>query len=145
MKKYLLMFALLCGASSMMFTSCLGDQEAEDLIDDEATLARYRKDIVGLWLENDTEEYWRFKNDGSGSKATPSTGKYWDEADDMTESEAESFQWYIETTGLMVIHAIGGTYNDPDPEAPFKIESLTASKMVWKGSDGTYHEFTRQK
>lgn len=134
---------LLLSVGSVTFTSCLGDEEEEQLIEDQTTLERYRKEIVGLWKEQGSQEYWRFKADGTGSRDNRSTGAYWDESEDVTESEAELFQWYIEATGLMVFHAIGGSFNDPDPESPFKIESLTSSKMVWKGSDGTYHYLDR--
>lgn len=145
MKKNIwLILVLLMGISPLMLESCLPAEEEEELIEDETQIDKYRKDIIGLWQEDNTQEYWRFKSDGTGSKESPATGKYWDEADDITEDEAEPFQWYIETTGLMIIHSIGGDFCDPDPEAPFKFESLTASKMVWKGSDGTYHYFTRK-
>lgn len=139
-----MLMLLMIGLSPIMLTSCLGDEEEEELIEEETTLDKYRKDIVGLWVEEGTKVYWRFNSDGQGSVATPSTGKNWDESEDLTEEEVEPFQWYIEKTGLMVIHSVGGVFNDPDPEAPFKIESLTSSQMTWKGSDGTYRHFVRK-
>jgi len=143
MKRFWLLAMLMMGVSLLSFTSCLPEEGEEELIEDQATLEKYRKNIVGLWQEDGTQEYWRFKSDGTGSKDNRSTGAYWDAEDDMSEAEAAPFQWYIDETGLMVFHQVGGMYNDPDPENPFKIESLTSSKMVWKGSDGTYHYLSR--
>jgi len=143
MKRFWFIAIFMLSVSLLTLTSCMGNEEEEELIKDQTTLEKYRKDIIGLWQEQNSQEYWRFKADGTGSKEDRATGAYWDESEDVHEEEAEPFQWYIDETGLMVYHSIGGIFDDPDPESPFKIESLTTSKMVWKGKDGTYHNLNK--
>jgi len=141
---YTILMALLLGSSfSVMTTSCLGDNEEE--VTKEDKVAEYTKNIVGLWLlegkDTDGEavcEYWLFNEKGTGTYAY---GSNWDKVDDVTYEDVQAgygnnFQWSIDANGLMVIYKVGESYNDPDPDAPFVIKSITDKAMTWVTSDG---------
>jgi hypothetical protein len=51
--------------------------------------------IVGLW-QKDNHLYYRFNDDG--------TGHTWDEADDVSETEASPFQWKAYEEAIMITH-----------------------------------------
>lgn len=146
MKKfYSILFVFLMAFSACTLTSCFGDEEEEELVD-ETTMEQFRKDIVGTWRMDGTDEYFVFRVDGSGSKANSSHGDYWDssETDISQGDEPDHFEWYIEQNGLMIIHGVLGDYNDPDPDAPFTIKSITGKKMTWVTSGGTQQTLSRQ-
>ena len=141
MKRFFYMLVcLLMAATTGLFTSCSGEEE-EDVIDDQ-TIAQYTKDIVGTWLMDGTQEYWRFDAQGSGSIGY---GENWDQAEDVNEGEGNDFEWYFKSNGLMVIYAVGGDYNDPEPDAPYSIKSITSTKMTWVTSTGYTQTLTRKK
>ena len=122
-----------------LVSSCTTTED-EELID-EVTIEQFKKDIVGRWLMDGTQEYWRFDAQGNGSVAY---GENWDVAEDVHEGEGNEFQWSIDSNGLMVIYKIGNDYNDPEPDAPYTIKSITASKMVWVTSGGEQQTLVRQ-
>jgi hypothetical protein len=141
MKRFFYMLVcLLMAATTGLFTSCSGEEE-EEVIDDQ-TIAQYTKDIVGTWLMDGTQEYWRFDAQGSGSIGY---GENWDQAEDVNEGEGNNFEWYFKSNGLMVIYAVGGDYNDPEPDAPYSIKSITSTKMTWVTSAGYTQTLTRKK
>lgn len=141
MKRFFYMLVcLLMAATTGLFTSCSGEEE-EEVIDDQ-TIAQYTKDIVGTWLMDGTQEYWRFDAQGSGSIGY---GENWDQAEDVNEGEGNNFEWYFKSNGLMVIYAVGGDYNDPEPDAPYSIKSITSTKMTWVTSTGYTQTLTRKK
>lgn len=141
MKRFFYMLVcLLMAATTGLFTSCSGEEE-EEVIDDQ-TIAQYTKDIVGTWLMDGTQEYWRFDAQGSGSIGY---GENWDQAEDVNEGEGNNFEWYFKSNGLMVIYAVGGDYNDPEPDAPYSIKSITSTKMTWVTSTGDTQTLTRKK
>lgn len=141
MKKIALymMMVLLAFSSMSTLTSCFGDEEEEELIEDDQ-IEQYTKAIVGRWKMDGTEEYWRFDAQGSGSIGY---GENWDQAEDVQEGEGNYFEWFFKENGLMVIYAIAGDYNDPEPDAPYTIISLTDTKMTWKTSSGRRQTLTR--
>ncbi len=140
MKKFsAFLTSLLMACSICTVTSCTSDDE-EELID-EVTVEQFRKDIVGRWLLDSTQEYWRFDAQGNGNVAY---GENWDEAEDVHEGEGNEFKWSIDKNGLMVIYKIGNDYNDPEPDAPYTIKSITSSRMTWVTSGGTQQTLTRK-
>lgn len=140
MKKFYAFFVgLLMLGSLSALTSCAKEEE-EELIDD-TQVNQYSKDIVGHWLMDNTQEHWRFDEQGNGSVAY---GENWDLADDIHEGEGNSFQWNIDKNGLMVIYAISGVYDDPEPDAPYVIKSITSTKMIWVTSGNVQQSLTRQ-
>ncbi len=137
-KVYSLFVSVLMACSFCALTSCEGEEE--ELIEED-TISQFTKDIVGKWKLDNTEEYWRFDAQGSGSVGY---GENWDMSEDVNEGEGNTFQWYIEANGLMVIYAIGGQYNDPEPDAPYVIKSITSTRMTWVTSSGHQQTLVRQ-
>lgn len=142
MKRYfsfLMLACLFCGMTCLT-TSCTSDEE--EILQDETVFSE--TDLIGLWKNNSNEEYWRYKDDH--------TGVYWDAADGMNEELAATgsglFQWYIDDTGLMHLFYMEttGGYSDPDPDAPYIIETLNATTLryVTNGGQGTRITLTRQ-
>lgn len=138
----LLMACMLIGCCAGAFTSCSSDDE-ETLIE-ETDMNNYATQIVGTWRMDNTEEYWRFDAAGSGNIGY---GENWDKADDVNEGEGNAFQWNFEKNGLMVIYKLGGTYSDPEPDAPYIIRSITSTHMTWTTNNGKGHDesFTKVK
>lgn len=140
MKKFYSFFVCMMMAfCACSLTSCSNDDD-EELIDD-TQIDQYKKDIVGKWRLDNTQEYWRFDAQGNGAVAY---GENWDKAEDVNEGEGNNFQWSISSNGLKVIYAIGGQYNDPEPDAPYTIKSITSSKMTWVTSSNVQQTLTRQ-
>ncbi|MBQ0057709.1 MAG: hypothetical protein KBT20_08640 [Bacteroidales bacterium] len=145
MKKLLRMMACLIMATTMFsLTSCAGDDE-EIMQEDDIKVAA--EQIVGTWQLNGTREFWRFDADGKGSKVSPSHGENWDKDEDINEGEGNRFEWYLQSNGLMVTYFMEstGAYSDPEPDAPFIINSITDKAMTWTTNNGkgTTQKFTR--
>ena len=147
MKKIALFMMTVALACSMgTFTSCSSDEE--ELIDN-STVEQYTKDIVGKWLMDGSQWYWRFDAQGGGSVGY---GENWDKEDDVNEGEGKKFEWFFDTdeqgqsNGLMVIYFMEATsdYSNPATGAPYSIKSITSTKMTWVTSDGETQSFTRQ-
>ena len=130
---------MLVASVPCVMTSCSGDDE-EELIPED-TIAKYTKAIVGYWLLDGTQEYWRFDANGDGV----AYGENWDAAEDVHEGEGNKFKWYIDKNGLMVIYKLEtiDEYNDPEPMAPFSIKSITDTNMHWVTSTGIQQSLTR--
>jgi hypothetical protein len=52
--------------------------------------------LPGLWCLNGSQLYYRYYADG--------TGCTWDEADDITEAEAQPFTWEVDESEMIHIH-----------------------------------------
>ena len=130
-----------------LVSSCTTTED-EELID-EVTVEQFKKDIVGRWLMDGTQWYWRFDAQGGGSVGY---GENWDKEDDVNEGEGKKFEWYFDTddqsqsNGLMVIYFMEATsdYSNPATGAPYFIKSITSTKMTWVTSDDETQTFTRQ-
>lgn len=133
-----LLVSMMMVFGAVALTSCYGEEE--ELIE-ENTIAEYTEKIVGKWRMDNTQEYWRFDARGNGSVHY---GENWNLGEDVHEGEGNDFQWEINSNGLMVIYAISGIYNVPEPDAPYTIKSITSSKMTWVTSGGTQQSLTRQ-
>jgi len=104
MKKRLTLGILL--ALTTLFVSCMPENK------------EYSPDqLVGKWVKE--TEYYRFDSDMNGAT--------WDTADDVSEEEAQPFEWMIEEDQLTVIHKMemGGVV----PKT-YTIEDLTADKLT---------------
>ena len=62
---------------------------------------------------------------------TNGTGASWDEADDVTEEEAQAFSWSISGSELTIVHQIGMTGQDAIPKS-YKLTELTDTHMTFK-------------
>lgn len=140
MKHLSYLISLLLGVFALGLTSCAAEEEQ---LEDEVTVAEQRQAIVGYWYDGVTDEYWHFFA-GTASAAAPAQGKNWCETDEVYESDVDPFQWYIESNGLMVIHSVGGSFNNPDPECPIKIRSITEKNMIWDTADGETRTLNKQ-
>lgn len=142
------LMSIIFACSACVFTSCLSDDEEEEIIDN-TTVEQYKKDIVGKWLMDGTQWYWRFDEQGSGSVGY---GVNWDVEDDVQEGEGKKFKWYFDTNdagesnGMMVLYFQTSTneYSNPATGAPYSIKSITSTKMIWVTSDGEQQTLTRQ-
>lgn len=87
-------------------------------------------DLVGKWVSG--TEYYRYDAD--------LTGATWDTADDVSESEAQSFTWSLEGAQLTVIHQMemGGVV----PKL-YTLTDLTSNTLKYKDSYGQSFTFTR--
>ena len=53
----------------------------------------FADDITGRWVVEGTQEYWRFRSDG--------TGVTWDESEDISENESNlKFEWTLDEDEL---------------------------------------------
>ena len=100
-----------------------------DVIDSGITLNE--SDLLGKWLLDDTQEYWRFD---SGHY-----GETWDVSDDVQEGEGTKFSWELDGNKLEVV--LTGEMGEVVPY-DYKVLALTSSSMKLKDSfdnEKTYH------
>lgn len=71
------------------FCSCL---PFEDIPDEDWDTSL----LIGKWQQEGTQIYYRYNSNG--------TGCTWDEADDVYESEAQSFSWEVDGSEMIHIH-----------------------------------------
>lgn len=143
MKKQSFWILILCLLFTVpMYTSC---QPADD--EELQTTEIDKSLIVGKWVNSsDSHEHWEYKA-MSGGKGK---GVYWDSSEMSYEDAAAGpglFEYYFNQTGMMRVFWMEttGSYSNPDTEAPFVIDELTSSKMVYHSSGATRkYTFTRQ-
>ena len=84
--------------------------------------------LVGKWQENNSLNFEVYKADG--------TGYTWDEADDVTESEAQPFTWTLEGDVLTHIHIM-----EMGAEIPkiYTVTKLTATELSYEDDYGKIH------
>ena len=87
-------------------------------------------DLIGRWKYGTIWE--TYSSSGNGTT--------WDTADDVYESEAQSFTWELKGETLIQYHTLemGGT----DPR-PCTVKTLTATTLVYTKNGKTY-TFTKQ-
>lgn len=106
----------------LSFTSCSPDTDIEF---DETLL-------YGKWQENDTQNFEVYKEDG--------TGYTWDEADDVTEAEAQPFTWTLEGENLTHIHIMEMGANIPKV---YTVTKLSATELAYEDDYGKIHTFSK--
>ncbi|MBQ8721196.1 MAG: hypothetical protein IJY67_03500 [Paludibacteraceae bacterium] len=106
----------------LSFTSCSPDTDIEF---DETLL-------YGKWQENDTQNFEVYKEDG--------TGYTWDEADDVTEAEAQHFTWTLEGENLTHIHIMEMGANIPKV---YTVTKLSATELAYEDDYGKIHTFSK--
>lgn len=106
----------------LSFTSCSPDTDIEF---DETLL-------YGKWQENDTQNFEVYKEDG--------TGYTWDEADDVTEAEAQHFTWTLKGENLTHIHIMEMGANIPKV---YTVTKLSATELAYKDDYGKIHTFSK--
>lgn len=113
-------------AATVMFGACIPDK------------ADYKaSDLVGKWVLTkggaQGTEFWRYKADG--------TGATWDTADDVSEEEAQAFDWTLEGDQLTQIHKLESSAGVVP--MVYTVTALTSSKLNYKDDYGRTYVFTR--
>jgi hypothetical protein len=118
--KKILSFLILCVATSSFMVSCI--EIEEDSFDEYL--------LVGKWESG--AMFYKYNYDG--------TGATWDEADDVTEAEAQEFTWTLVESELTHIHImeLGGTV----PKV-YTVTKLTETTLEYEDSFGTMFSFTK--
>lgn len=102
MKKVSLLLVVAFFATLFTVTSCKKDDDKKD------NNTNYSELIVGRWKTDAEQPYYEvYKSNG--------TGHMWDTAEDITEEEADQFDWSIDEHNQMtqIIHFQGGQGDVP--------------------------------
>lgn len=86
--------------------------------------------IYGKWQSG--QEYWVYDMSG--------TGHTWDEADDVTEAEAQQFVWEIEGASLHITHI--GEMGEQIPK-DYTLTELSSTTLSYKDGYGKSFTFTK--
>ena len=89
--------------------------------------------LYGKWQENNTKNFEVYNEDG--------TGYTWDEADDVTETEAQPFTWTLEGETLQHIHIMEMGANIPKV---YTVTKLSATELAYEDGFGKTHTFNKQ-
>ena len=89
--------------------------------------------LIGKWQENNTKNFEVYNEDG--------TGYTWDEADDVTETEAQPFTWTLEGETLQHIHIMEMGANIPKV---YTVTKLSATELAYEDDYGKIHTFNKQ-
>ena len=113
------LYVFLCVVVTSFMVSC----DEIDISFDESLL-------IGKWQSGTV--YYKYLVNGSGAT--------WDEADDVTEEEAQTFTWTLEYSELTHIHVLemGGTV----PKA-YTVTELTSTTLRYKDDFGKTFTFTK--
>lgn len=89
--------------------------------------------LYGKWQETNSLNFEVYNADG--------TGYTWDEADDVTEAEAQQFTWTLEEDVLTHIHIM-----EMDGSIPkvYTVTKLTATELTYEDDFGKIHTFNKQ-
>jgi len=91
------------------------------------------RDLAGKWVVENTQEYWRFRDGG--------TGVTWDESEDIYEEESNlRFEWTLDRDELTCVFR-GANENQAVPKV-YRIREISASAMKW---ENIYGQTTRLK
>ena len=86
--------------------------------------------LYGKWQETNSLNFEVYKADG--------TGYTWDEADDVTEAEAQPFKWTLEGDDLTHIHIMEMGASIPKV---YTVTKLTATELAYEDDFGKTHTF----
>ena len=89
--------------------------------------------LIGKWQEVGTEVFYTYASDY--------TGKIWDEANDITEAEAQPFTWSLDQINLTQIHIIPGL-DAPVPKV-YTITELTENSLKYMDAFGKEFSFNK--
>ena len=89
--------------------------------------------LYGKWQENNTLNFEVYNEDG--------TGYTWDEAEDVTEAEAQPFTWTLEGDALTHIHIMEMGADIPKI---YTVTKLTATELYYEDEFGKTHTFNKK-
>ena len=122
MKDFKLLFISILAVSAIILSmsSCSPDTDVEF----DQTL------LTGKWQENNSLIFEVYGKDGSGYT--------WDEADDVTEAEAQPFTWGLNGNILTQVHTMEMGGNVPKV---YTVTKLTATELIYEDNYGNKHTF----
>ena len=122
MKNFKLLFISILAVSAIILSmsSCSPDTDVEF----DQTL------LTGKWQENNSLIFEVYGKDGSGYT--------WDEADDVTEAEAQPFTWGLNGNVLTQVHTMEMGGNVPKV---YTVTKLTATELIYEDNYGNKHTF----
>ena len=120
--KLYLILILAVSATMLSMSSCSPDTDVE--LD--------RNLLIGKWQETNTLNFEVYGKDGSGYT--------WDEADDVTEAEAQPFTWGLNGNVLTQVHTMEMGGNVPKA---YTVTKLTATELVYEDNYGKVHSFDK--
>lgn len=88
--------------------------------------------LIGKWQETNTLNFEVYGKDGSGYT--------WDEADDVTEAEAQPFTWGLNGNVLTQVHTMEMGGNVPKA---YTVTKLTKTELVYEDNYGKVHSFDK--
>lgn len=88
--------------------------------------------LTGKWQENNTLNFEVYNADG--------TGYTWDEADDVTEAEAQPFTWTLEAATLTHIHIMEMGADIPKT---YTVTALSTTELSYEDDFGNIHTFAK--
>ena len=118
--KLLLISILTVSAIILSMSSCSPNTDVEF----DQTL------LIGKWQETNTLNFEVYGKDGSGYT--------WDEADDVTEAEAQPFTWGLNGNILTQVHTMEMGGNVPKV---YTVTKLTATELIYEDNYGNKHTF----
>jgi len=125
MKKTRILLLLSVMLLPLLFSSC-GGEETHINVDESQ--------LYGLWVKSNSQEYWRYRSDG--------TGVTWDESEDITEEESNlTYRWTLQTDRLT--HVFSGAQGNQAVPKVYTITEITASTMKWKDDYSMEYTFTK--
>lgn len=84
--------------------------------------------VVGVWVKNNTREYWRYDSDN--------TGVTWDESEDISESESNlRFTWEIANDDELRMVSSGEMGNQFVPKN-YTVTEISSTTMKWEDAFG---------
>ena len=124
MKNFKLLFISILAVSAIILSmsSCSPDTDVEF----DQTL------LTGKRQENNSLVFEVYGKDGSGYT--------WDEADDVTEAEAQPFTWGLNGNVLTQVHTMEMGGNVPKA---YTVTKLTATELVYEDNYGKVHSFDK--
>ena len=120
--KLILIAILAVSAIIVSMSSCSPDTSVE-----------FDKPLLdGKWQETNSLNFEVYKADG--------TGYTWDEADDVTEAEAQPFTWGLNGNVLTQVHTMemGGNVLKA-----YTVNKLTETELVYEDNYGKVHSFDK--
>ena len=88
--------------------------------------------LISKWQETNTLNFEVYGKDGSGYT--------WDEADDVTEAEAQPFTWGLNGNVLTQVHTMEMGGNVPKR---YTVTKLTSTELIYEDNYGKVHSFDK--
>jgi hypothetical protein len=101
---------------------------------DDPVLVFDPSELMGKWVVEGQQEYWRFRTDG--------TGVTWDESEDISEEESNlKFEWSLDKDELTCVFR-GENENQAVPKV-YRIREISSYAMKWEDIYGQTKRFRK--